>query len=69
MYAQMNLPNMKNITRLTSVLESDLTKKCLAFYYNMFGSYMNTLNVYLTENDLSKRVWYSYANEGNKVLN
>lgn len=68
MYAQQNFPNKNNITRLTSVSANDFTKKCLVFYYNMFASDSNTLNLYLTQNDISNKVWSIKTNEGNKVI-
>jgi len=45
MYAQPTSPN--NVSRLTSILTTNLKKKCVVFYYNMFGSGSNKLNVYL----------------------
>ena len=65
MYAQPTSPN--NVSRLTSILTTNLKKKCVVFYYNMFGSGSNKLNVYLIENNGSAIVWSDSQNQGNKV--
>lgn len=65
MYAQPTSPN--NVSRLTSTLTTNLKKKCVVFYYNMFGSGSNKLNVYLIENNDSAVVWSDSQNQGNKV--
>ena len=38
------------------------TKKCLTFYYHMYGSSMGTLNVYAG----SKKIFTKSGNQGNK---
>ena len=69
MYAQPNIPNSNNISRLTSVTTNDLSNKCVVFYYNMFSSDSNKLNVYLTEKDISSKVWSANTDQGNLVIN
>jgi len=65
MYAQPTSPN--NASRLTSILTTKLDKKCVVFYYNMFGSDSNQLNVYLIENNANSVIWSVNRSEGNKV--
>jgi hypothetical protein len=67
MSPQLVKSNGGNSATLISVTTADLSKKCVAFYYNMFSSTDNYLYVYLTQNQTSSLIWSANTNEGNKV--
>ena len=62
--------NQENTARLYSPLTNNTSgDKCLHFYYNMFGSENNTLNVYLSllaQLSPETLIWSNSADNGNK---
>ena len=67
MIPQQVKPNGGNSATITSVVTTDLSNKCVSFFYIMFSSSANKLNVYLTENQISSQVWSASTDEGNTV--
>lgn len=61
-------PNAK--ARLISPrVQPQQTPRCLKFYYHMYGSHINTLNVYIESgSNLGSAVWTRKGTQGNQWL-
>lgn len=68
MYIEASSPRRPNDTaRLESPLLGSGDKTCLRFWYHMYGTHINTLNVYqtLNNNALGQPVWRKTGTQGN----
>lgn len=59
-----------NTARLYTPLTINSGLKCIQFYYNMFGSDANNLNVYLSIpfQSIEYKIWSKSTDNGNKVF-
>lgn len=69
-YIDASFPRKLNDTaRLISAVINPPSEKCLSFWYHMFGTHVNTLNLYLkTHGNLGTPVWVKSGTQGNTWL-
>ena len=68
MYIETSLPRVDgDKARLIGPSYPSATASCLKFYYHMYGSSINTLNVYIRKGTaLSSSVWSLLGDQGNQ---
>ena len=61
---------LNNAARINSpILSVGSTGLCFQFFYHMYGTNINTLNIYTKQNDnLGKAVWQKLGEQGNKWI-
>ena len=69
MYAEGSSPARTNdIARLISAEMPASEKRCMSFWYHMYGSSMGSLRVFKTENGVETLLWEKSGDQGNQWL-
>ncbi|WP_411026962.1 hypothetical protein, partial [Salmonella sp. s55044] len=67
-YIETSSGNYGYVARLLSPTLTTLGRHCLEFYYHMYGSAINTLNVYAKTTTLGNATWTKYGSQGNQWI-